>query len=362
MKTLIEKLAWICIGIGCIVFLIYIIKLGKSDYTLIRQIGDSDIERTGQIGDFFGGIVGSIWALAGVLLYFSALKLQSKEIANQINEMNENKKLMSQQQFETTFFNLLKTQQELKNDIKGTFNYIGRHHASFNYLSKEYSAGDFFICIVNEMRKLYTIYKKEKFERWDESYVKDYLYQYYEQRENGDDDPSYDYQTEIDQMFYLLNLSYSTSLYSIKKETIEKAQNKETEELMCKCIYGHIFLRYQNELGHYCRHLYNIVKFLDKEKAKCIADIKNNTELDSIEKRFSGYFSFVHSMLSTSELCVLFYNSLIFPNAKELYVKYHLFNNLLQENLLKKRHAQFITGATLKTGKDIFQEIVKDMV
>ena len=60
MKTLIEKLAWICIGIGCIVFLIYIIKLGKSDYTLIRQIGDSDIERTGQIGDFFGGIVVSI--------------------------------------------------------------------------------------------------------------------------------------------------------------------------------------------------------------------------------------------------------------------------------------------------------------
>lgn len=40
MKTLIEKLAWICIGIGCIVFLIYIIKLGKSDYTLIRQIGE----------------------------------------------------------------------------------------------------------------------------------------------------------------------------------------------------------------------------------------------------------------------------------------------------------------------------------
>ena len=362
MKTLIEKLAWICIGIGCVVFLIYIIKLGKSDYTLIRQIGDSDIERTGQIGDFFGGIVGSIWALAGVLLYFSALKLQSKEIANQINEMNENKKLMSQQQFETTFFNLLKTQQELKNDIKGTFHYIGRHNTRFNYLSKEYSAGDFFICIVNEMRKLYAIYKKEKFERWDESYVKDYLYQYYEERENGDDDPSYDYQTEINQIFYFLNLSYLTSLYSIKKETIEKAQNKETEELMCKCIYGHIFLRYQNELGHYCRHLYNIVKFLDKEKTKCIADIKNNTELDSIEKRFSGYFSFVHSMLSTSELCVLFYNSLIFPNAKELYVKYHLFDNLLQENLLKKRHAQFITGATLKTGKDIFQEIVKDMV
>ena len=66
-------------------------------------------------------------------------------------------------------------------------------------------------------------------------------------------------------------------------------------------------------------------------------------------------------MLTTKELCVIFYNSLLFSKAKILFVKYNLFDNLLKENLLSKDHAELMEGAILKTSKDIFHHIIEEL-
>lgn len=71
-------LAFLSIVIGLSVFAIFLIKLSK-DYTIS---GDNILlDKTGQVGDFIGGVVGAIWALTGVLLFYAALRLQSKELA-----------------------------------------------------------------------------------------------------------------------------------------------------------------------------------------------------------------------------------------------------------------------------------------
>lgn len=44
---------------------------------------DSDLDKYGAFGEFFGGIIGSFWSLAGVLLFYAALKTQSKEFVIQ---------------------------------------------------------------------------------------------------------------------------------------------------------------------------------------------------------------------------------------------------------------------------------------
>ena len=49
--------------------------------------GGIKLEETGQVGDFIGGIVGSFWALAGVLLFYSALNLQRQEFDLQRREL-----------------------------------------------------------------------------------------------------------------------------------------------------------------------------------------------------------------------------------------------------------------------------------
>ncbi len=92
-------------------------------------------EKFGTFGDFFGGVLGSIWALCGVILFYLALKEQSVDFANnrealvkqiealniqtkefslQRTELIESRKIFTEQaktlklqRFESTFFSLI---------------------------------------------------------------------------------------------------------------------------------------------------------------------------------------------------------------------------------------------------------------
>jgi len=69
-------LAFFSILVGSVIFFAYLLRL-TSGYSILS--GKIDIEKTGQFGDFIGGVVGSIWSLTGVLLFFATLRLQSRE-------------------------------------------------------------------------------------------------------------------------------------------------------------------------------------------------------------------------------------------------------------------------------------------
>jgi len=79
------------------------------------------------IGEFLGGTVGSIWALAGVILFFLALIYQKRELVLQREELKESRKIMKSQsqtiaiqQFENTFFQLLNFHINATNSIRDT--------------------------------------------------------------------------------------------------------------------------------------------------------------------------------------------------------------------------------------------------
>ncbi|HEV7645138.1 MAG TPA: putative phage abortive infection protein [Pyrinomonadaceae bacterium] len=83
---------------------------------------EPDIAKFGAFGDFIGGVIGSLWALAGVFLFFQALKDQRKDTEINIEQLQlqikgleeskltaeEQNKLLQIQRFENTFFSLLK--------------------------------------------------------------------------------------------------------------------------------------------------------------------------------------------------------------------------------------------------------------
>ena len=360
----IKIFAYILIILSIIILGCYIYTMYISEYTILERLNNKDVEITGQFGDFFGGVIGSLWTLAGVFLYFSALKVQQKQLKVQKEEMKQSEKLLSQQQFENTFFGLLQTQKELKKDLFCKVKIIipteHQNDYTFNYV--EYNSKLFFHYIIQELHKLYQIYTRETYNIWNDNLARLQIddlnnqAEYYKQEEE-----MFNYSTEFYKVFNELNLSYTTSFYQVKEKTINATKNKESEEFICCSIYGHILLTYQEQLGHYFRHLYNIVKFLDSEKEKNLAEIKNEKnrkEEEAVNKRFANYFSFIHSILSTSELTILFYNSMLFPKAKELYVKYGMFNNLLKTNLIKQEHSNLIEGANLKEKKELFQEII----
>lgn len=85
----------------------------------------SDPQNFSVIGEFLGGTVGSIWALAGVILFFLALIYQKHELVLQREELKESRKIMESQsktiaiqQFENTFFQLLNFHINATNNIR----------------------------------------------------------------------------------------------------------------------------------------------------------------------------------------------------------------------------------------------------
>ncbi|MFT6981535.1 MAG: hypothetical protein ACJAUD_000298 [Crocinitomicaceae bacterium] len=100
----------IIIGIGIIVIGIVIFKWNES----LNPKSTIASDKIGQLGDFIGGIVGSLWALAGVILFYVALSLQRKEFKLQRLELKATRSVFQQQseqlkiqQRENTFFHLL---------------------------------------------------------------------------------------------------------------------------------------------------------------------------------------------------------------------------------------------------------------
>ena len=107
-----EFLAYLITFIGFIVIIVFVICL-CSNYRIGGHLSDAEMAITGQVGDFMGGVIGSIWALAGVFLYFSAVKMQNTELENQAKFRREDRILDSIKEFENTFFALLASQQKI---------------------------------------------------------------------------------------------------------------------------------------------------------------------------------------------------------------------------------------------------------
>ena len=150
-SVLVANILGICailaIGAGIAVIYLFFYALNKKDPTFWQNI-----ETMGVAGEFLGGTVGSIWALAGVILFFLALIYQKRELVLQREELKESRKIMENQsatiaiqQFENTFFQLLNFHINASNAIRNTtLGTNGRSHnpfdALYNDFKKEVSA------------------------------------------------------------------------------------------------------------------------------------------------------------------------------------------------------------------------------
>lgn len=145
------------ISLVIIIVPLIIFFLWQENFTLNGKISH---DKFGTFGDFFGGIIGSIWSLCGVILFYLALKSQRKDFKNnrkavkkqiesltvQIEEFKlqkdelketrevfiEQSKTLKQQRFESTFFSLI----ELYNKVILNFNQINNNY--FKKLKDEF--------------------------------------------------------------------------------------------------------------------------------------------------------------------------------------------------------------------------------
>lgn len=71
-------LAIVFIFIGGIILVYFLVSLSAS-FSIIGG-GLVKMDATGQTGDFIGGVVGSLWAFSGVLLFYYAFTASTKRI------------------------------------------------------------------------------------------------------------------------------------------------------------------------------------------------------------------------------------------------------------------------------------------
>lgn len=347
-------IAYICVGIGLLVWGVFLYFIDET-YTIGGKLTPEEMAQTGQVGDFIGGVIGSVWALAGVFLYFSALKLQQQELKSQREEMATSQKLLDQQMFEGTFFNLLKAQENIRNSIHAYFYWINiDNYSRIEEVKGEKHGVNFFAFAKSELDRLHYFILHYDSQYCTLESLQAGLDCFNRSREFNVNTYFYDIH-ELDELKLWTGLQYLSIRYSIDVDYFNKKRRKEDVTKKVTYIYWLLYSRYEFCLSHYCRHFYNLVKFLDDYNNKLLSGIEDN-EQDKrleIEHKISNYLSFIQSSTSSSELVVLYYNMLLFPKASALYAKYNVFENLNKENLLHESHATFFPNIRLKSEDDL---------
>ena len=237
-----------------------------------------EIEYRGQFGDSFGAVNALFagLAFAGVIgtirLQMRELEFQRRELEEQKEQLQAQNQTLQKQNFENSFFQLLGLHNEIVNSmtISGPSLSGPKRNLGTNY----YSGRE---CFDLMLQKLQDIYQplKERFHAGTQK--------------NED----------------------------------------EGRELMYKWLngkYEEFFPELQPYVGHYFRHLYNIVEFVDKSTPEVA------------EKKF--YTDLIRAQLSNTELGLLFYYGLSDRGAefRDLVEKYALFENIPSEVLIREEH------------------------
>lgn len=314
-----------------IVIIIWLISWAYTNY-LYEDISDRAAfgDKFGFINSLFSGL-----ALAGIIY---SIFLQQKELSLQRTELKETKAEFKDQNFQTTFFNLLKRQNQLADDISAT---IG----DLQFYNKE-------ICNDIIGRKFFN-QSKSQLQRIDKALNKNSYTKYspWSREDDYENGPTNDW--EANELTGSMRKSFTLKFYKIDYETWEKSQNQSPAH-RARILYSIFFNKYYFVISHYFRHFYHILLFLEESESEKASKANNEEERLLIKKEFNRFAEFVQAQMSTPELFLLFYNALSFPKLQKLLIKYNTLENFPIEDLLSPEH-NIIDGINLKSRTELLK-------
>ncbi len=325
-----------------IILIFAVVFIIVAPFLFTRDFGWVSFVNTGQIGDTIGGITAPIIGILSIYLLYKTLLSQQ--------EFNKKQtRLMRDEQFKSTFFNLLQVQRDILNSLK--MNYHGINKDGTKTVNKKVEGQIFFNYAVYELSLLFNLMEmneyKNKFDPSVSGDIWNSINEEYSSCFSCSPMPK-DLIEEYDKLCHSIRkeiyLSFFMDKYKITENEFDDYKKKTTEEKI-KFVYGRFFNEYEN-CGYYFRHLYRILKFVDEQEKEDIDSKKDNKYLEFVQ--------FIQAQMSTKEMLIVFYNSFIFPKAKELIIKYKLLENLTEENLSRPEHKEFSLEFGMKSKDDIF--------
>lgn len=337
-KINLVRIAIYALIIGVLTILIFSLRKPFNDWSF-----NADPILFGLYGDFLGGFVGTIFSLVAVFLLYETLKAQQNTIRNQEESLNHQKISSEIERFETTFFNLLRTQQEIANGIKSHFWYLNKN---LTVVNSSLVGREFFAYSKNELKKIWECIEKDEYMgSYNEDDVEEnlhYIDELYDPSSTQFTHPS-DAKDIEESIIENEKLKLAINQYKISKKYWDQVHEKDIIDKL-EAIYGLFFQKFHYVIGHYYRHLYHIINFVEQfERSKC--------DFTGISKK---YIDFIQAQMSSYEMMLLFYNAISFPKLLKLLVEHNFLENLAVEDLIDKSH-NCITGINLKRRENLLK-------
>lgn len=317
----IDKIAWGLVLIGILTVIVFLLKTPFNDWSF-----HPNPNLFAQYGSFIGGVVGTLFSLAAVFFLYETLRFQKKsfDIDN----------------FERTFFNLLKTQQEITEVIKAYSFSINDDLAEIGYIAK---GREFFQFAKHDLAMIWkNIINPEYLEVFDPKDISEiqYISNKIDNIKESNNIPSIDKDIEIENVIYEYKLKYTNFAYKFSKDTYVEANSKEIKERV-GMLYELFFQKYHYATGHYFRHLYNIIKFVEQNELKI-------TKAGATPNK---YIAFIQAQMSSYELMLVYYNAFLFPKLRQYLINYDFLENLALEDLIDESHNDIIGIKLIKSRK-----------
>ncbi|MCL5991828.1 MAG: putative phage abortive infection protein [Bacteroidetes bacterium] len=272
------------IWIGVIVILSIFI-LFSLDIFIFKWISDAQENKLGTLGQLLEGTVGTIWALAGVILFYEAMRFQRMELKSQRHELELNRQEVIEQTQQLRAQNQTLFIQTFENTF---FQLVTLHNDIVNNISIEH-----FDVVTNNDRRITG---------------RQCFFQFYS-------DFRYTYSNHID----IVGGSFPD------KEDIITTINE---------AFITFFNRYQEMLGHYLRNVHNILKYIDS------SDIKNKWLYTNL---FHDHLSNFELCL------ILYYCiSDLGVKLKPLAEKYSLLENIPVDEIIDMRHRDYLSSTAFR--------------
>lgn len=251
---------------------------------------------TEDLGSLTGGVVMCIISIANALLLYSTLILQSKSIINE-------KEAHRQQQFETTFFNLMEFQRKFSEQMEVKYNYVDDDG---NISKNEAKGKDVFSFAIGEIKLISMALKSDVSAKYD----KDVPMKEIIELEN---EKNILYPIELEGQRYekmegiknTLRIKYCNRVYDIDDEARKRYSydNKMSYMLFSK--------KWDIYFEQYLTNLYYIMQYVCDEYS-----------MD--EKEMQKYIHFVQLQMSRDELYLAEEHAQSFPSFRDLLDRTHL--------------------------------------
>lgn len=315
-------LQYLVITVIVVLLIVYI-------YILISCYRSASLgEKDAWIGDTMAGVTAPIIGLISILLLYLTLSEQHSFNQVQADQGQIQQRLAIDEQFKSTLFTLLEVQ---------------RHLASSLQVKDAENETYFFRYASIELQAIYKVLDSPK------------LPDLWEIQKAGSEQDDLLLAMGVDvvcgitdsksQLAYKRNQAILSNNETIQRYSLIRSyfQTYKSYSPHQKIACGYwIFYQRHKEVGGYCRHLYQILKYIKRAEDSELSHHEKSLEevKQDIRNKYNYYAQFVQAQMSFDELLLLFYNSYLFVKVQPLLKHYNILENLPKEHLLTEEHRQ----------------------